>query len=135
VKRLPGSRRRTASRSTARARQHGVVRVALPLELGASNGALFTAFLVEHPRIRIEVTFTNRGAELVGDLVDIAVAIGKLPDSSLVTKRVGQAANGLYAAPSYIERYGRPRTFADLRSHRRDPSPARTVVKGAGSSS
>jgi DNA-binding transcriptional LysR family regulator len=96
---------------------HGTVRLAVPMEFGSTHGALFTAFLVEHPRIRIEVTFTNRGAELVGDLVDIAIAIGRLPDSSLVAKRLGQATYRLYAAPSYIARQGQPRTFPDVAKH------------------
>lgn len=96
---------------------HGVVRIAVPLELGATTGALFSTFLVEQARIRIELTFTNRGAELVGDLVDIAVVIGRLPDSSLVTRRLGEATNRLYASPAYIERRGTPRTLADLAKH------------------
>jgi DNA-binding transcriptional LysR family regulator len=96
---------------------HGVVRVALPNELATTSGPLFAAFFADHPRIRIEVTFTNRGAELVGDLVDIAVAIGRLPDSALVTKRLGEATNRLYASPAYVKRRGVPRAFADLAKH------------------
>lgn len=96
---------------------HGVVRLAVPLELGATTGALFSSFLAEHGRIRIELTFTNRGAELVGDLVDIAVVIGRLPDSSLVTRRLGEATNRLYASPAYLERRGAPRAFPDLAKH------------------
>lgn len=96
---------------------HGVVRVAFPLDLGASAARLLGGFLDAHPRIRIEMTFTNRGAELVGDLVDLAVAIGSLPDSSLLARRLGAATARLYAAPSYVERYGKPRTLADLAKH------------------
>ncbi len=96
---------------------HGVVRVAMPLELGATTGALFSPFLVEHPRIRLELTFTNRGAELVGDLVDLAVVVGRLPDSSLVTRRLGEATNRLYASPAYVARRGQPRSYADLAKH------------------
>src|SRR4029079_6180362 len=96
---------------------HGVVRIALPLELGATAGTLFAAFLQAQPRIRIEATFDNHGAELVGDLVDVAIVGGKLPDSSLVTKRVGEATHRLYAAPSYVAQRGQPRTFADLAKH------------------
>jgi DNA-binding transcriptional LysR family regulator len=96
---------------------HGVVRAAVPVEMSANMGALFAMFLDQHPRIRMELTFTNRGAELVGDLVDIAVAIGRLPDSSLVTRRVGNATHKLYAAPAYLARRGTPRTVADLAKH------------------
>jgi DNA-binding transcriptional LysR family regulator len=96
---------------------HGVVRVALPLELGASSGLLVAGFLATHPRIRVEITFTNRGAELLGDLVDLAVVLGSLPDSSLISRRLGSATQRLYAAPSYIEQRGKPRSIADLAKH------------------
>ena len=51
------------------------------------------------PRIRVEVTFT-RGAELVGDLVDLAVVNGEAPDSSLVARKLGQATERLFASPN-----------------------------------
>lgn len=96
---------------------HGVVRIAIPIEMAANVGSLFAIFLEQHPRIRMELTFTNRGAELVGDLVDVAVAIGRLPDSSLVTRRVGNATHKLYASPAYLSRRGTPRSVADLAKH------------------
>lgn len=96
---------------------HGVVRLATPVEMSANIGSLFAAFLEQHPRIRMELTFTNRGAELVGDLVDIAIATGRLPDSSLVTRRVGNATHRLYASPAYLERRGTPRSVAELAKH------------------
>ncbi len=108
---------------------YGVVRVALPPDLGALAGPLFAAFLVSYPRIRIELTFTPRGAELVGDLVDIAVAIGKLPDSALIAKKLGQAAHKLYAAPSYLAAHGTPRNVAELAKH--DVVLARAVAGNA----
>src|SRR4051812_18833878 len=80
---------------------HGVVRIAMPLEVSVTAGAMLAPFLNAHPRIRVELTFTNRGAELVGDLVDIACAVGRLPDSSLVSRRLGDALNKLYASPAY----------------------------------
>lgn len=108
---------------------HGVVRVAVPLELGTHIGAVLAPFLLEHARIRIELTFTNRAAEIVGDLVDIGIAIGRLPDSSLVTRRLGEATNKLYAAPAYLERRGQVRTLADLAKH--DAIVTRAIGGGA----
>ncbi|HEY4181571.1 MAG TPA: LysR family transcriptional regulator [Kofleriaceae bacterium] len=96
---------------------HGVVRVAMPVDMASNAGSLFKQFSVTQPRIRIELTFTNRGAELVGDLVDIAVAIGRMPDSSLITKRIGHALNKLYASPGYLERAGAVRALSDLPKH------------------
>jgi DNA-binding transcriptional LysR family regulator len=96
---------------------HGVVRVAMPPEFGTFGGQLFAPFLAEHPRIRIELTFTTRGAELVGDLVDLAVQIGRLPDSALVARRIGNNTNKLYAAKRYLAARGTPRKVADLAKH------------------
>ena len=108
---------------------HGVVRVALPPDHGALAGPLFAALLARYPRIRIELTFTARGAELVGDLVDLAIAFGRLPDSALVAKKLGQTAHKLYAAPSYLSARGAPRHVADLASH--DVVLARAVAGDA----
>lgn len=96
---------------------HGVVRLAMPPEFGAHTGVLLAPFLAAHPRIRIELTFTTRGAELVGDLVDLAVQLGRLPDSALIARRIGGATDKLYASPSYLERRGTPRKLADLAKH------------------
>jgi DNA-binding transcriptional LysR family regulator len=96
---------------------HGTVRVALPSEIGASLVAPLADFLVQHPRIRVEMVFTNHGAELVGDLVDLAITVGKLPDSALVSRRLGTAIARLCASPAYVARAGRPRTPAALADH------------------
>jgi DNA-binding transcriptional LysR family regulator len=96
---------------------HGLVRLALPIDFGAKFGMLVAAFIKVHPRIRIEVTFTANGGELVGDVVDLAVTTGKLPDSSLVARRIGTSAAQLYAAPSYLADRGTPRTLGELATH------------------
>jgi DNA-binding transcriptional LysR family regulator len=96
---------------------HGVVRLAAPPELGGKVGSMFSEFAVLHPRVRLEVTFTARGAELVGDLVDIAIAIGRLPDSSLMTRRLGESTDKLYASPAYVREHGQPRRVGELARH------------------
>jgi DNA-binding transcriptional LysR family regulator len=96
---------------------HGAVRLAVPPELGGKLGSALHEFAITYPRVRIEVTFTTRGGELVGELVDVAVVVGKLPDSSLVTRRLGESTNKLYAAPRYIAERGQPRTIGELAKH------------------
>jgi DNA-binding transcriptional LysR family regulator len=96
---------------------HGVVRLATPPEFGTFMGPLFGPFLAEHPKIRLELTFTTRGAELVGDLVDLAVQVGRLPDSSLIARRIGLATDRLFAAQNYLDARGTPRRVADLAKH------------------
>ena len=96
---------------------YGAVRLAVPPELGSKLGGTLAAFAEQHPRVRIELTFTTRGAELIGDLVDVALVFGRLPDSSLVTRRLGESTNRLYASVGYVAAHGRPRAVGDLRRH------------------
>lgn len=96
---------------------HGVVRVAIPPDMGAQAGAMFAELALLYPRIRIELTLTTRGEELVGDLVDIAVVMGRLPDSALVARRLGNGIAKLYASAGYLERRGVPRKVDDLAQH------------------
>jgi len=96
---------------------HGVVRIAMPPDLGAQTGTLFAQFAALYPRIRVELTFTARGAELVGDLVDIAVVLGRLPDSALIAKKLGNATHRLFASATYLALHGHPKKLADLVHH------------------
>lgn len=96
---------------------HGAVRLAVPPDFGSTAGALFAEFAEAYPRVRVELTMTTRGAELVGDLVDVAIVLGKLPDSSLLARKLGVAAHRLYAAPAYLAARGQPRRLADLARH------------------
>ncbi|MFT3700389.1 MAG: LysR family transcriptional regulator [Kofleriaceae bacterium] len=96
---------------------HGLVRVALPPDFAGKIGGVIATFGAMHPRIRIECTFTTNGGELVGDVVDLAIQFGKLPDSSLVARRLGNSAHQLYASPAYLEERGTPKQLADLALH------------------
>lgn len=96
---------------------HGLVRVAAPLDFAAKVGGLFARFGILYPRVRTELSFTTNGGELVGDVVDLAITLGKLPDSALVARRLGDSIGQLYAAPAYLASHGAPATLADLAEH------------------
>lgn len=93
----------------------GLVRLTVPIE--PFIAPVLAAFGLQHPGIHVEVLATGRRVDLVAEGVDLAVRAGKLDDSSLVTRRVGAADMGLFAAPEYLERRGRPRSLADLSRH------------------
>ena len=52
--------------------------------------------------------------------IDIALRlwIGPLPDSQLAVRKLGPMRMRVYAAPSYIERFGEPKKPEDLLQHR-----------------
>lgn len=95
----------------------GIVHLAAPPEMIGKLAAALGAFVRLHPKIQVEVITTARGAELVGSEVDIAICVGRLEDSALIVRRLGTSTHRLYAATSYLERRGKPRSPADLERH------------------
>lgn len=114
---LAGLDQATAAALDAAREPHGVVRVAVPADFAPVIAPLVALFLQRYPKIRVEVSTSARAAELVGERVDLGLAVGRLPDSALLSRRLGETAHHLYAAPSYLAARGRPRTVADLARH------------------
>lgn len=99
------------------AEPRGTVRVTAPVELAPELARLAAAFLAGHPQVRVEVSLTARYVDLVKEGFDLAVRAGVLADSSLLARKLSDSALALFAAPSYLERRGRPRRLAELAQH------------------
>ena len=95
----------------------GLVRIAAPPEMGGHLAAVLAELLARHPKVAIDVSFTARGAELVGTQVDVAIVVGQLEDSALIVKKLGSTAHRLFAAEAYLARRGKPRSVGDLERH------------------
>jgi DNA-binding transcriptional LysR family regulator len=55
--------------------------------------------------------------DLIEEGLDVAVRIGRLGDSSLIARRVGEVRRLLVASPGYLASRGTPRTPSDLAKH------------------
>lgn len=96
----------------------GALRVSFPTTFGRMWLApLLPAFLAEHPLLRIEASFSDRFVDLVAEGFDIAVRIGVLRDSSLVSRRIAGHRKLLCAAPPYLAARGTPKSPTDLARH------------------
>ena len=80
-------------------------------------GTALARFCLRYPRIRIEVVLAAHAIDLVAERFDLAVRAGLLSDSSLIARKTGPSVSALFAAPSYLERRGRPRALAELAEH------------------
>lgn len=97
----------------------GWVRVSVSLVVAETVIAPSLAGLYErHPQLHIDLIADDRVADLVRDGIDIAIRTGELDNDSLVARRLGQFGRMVVASPSYLERFGTPRTLADLERHR-----------------
>jgi DNA-binding transcriptional LysR family regulator len=107
-----------AMRETAAAPVRGVLRVTAPLVFGRRHVTpIVASFLDAFPEVRVELVLDDRGLDLIEQGLDVGVRIGRLGDSSLVARRVGQVRRVVVASSAYLAARGTPRTPADLAQH------------------
>jgi DNA-binding transcriptional LysR family regulator len=75
-------------------------------------------FVKLHPQVEVEARFTDRWVDLVEEGVDLAVRIGRLPDSGLVATQIGQTSYILCGSPEYLAVAGVPSHPDELVRHR-----------------
>lgn len=76
-------------------------------------------FLERHPGVTLDLVQTDQIVDLLAERTDVAVRAGPLKSSSLVARKLGETAMVIVAAPSYLARFGEPKTVEDLDMHRR----------------
>lgn len=98
----------------------GSLKIAVPGSFAALHlGGPLARYMRDHPGIRVETVASDRYVDLIQEGIDVAVRIGRLPDSSLVARRVGTCRMVMCAAPAYLSREGEPKTPQELRKHPR----------------
>ncbi|MES2740140.1 MAG: LysR substrate-binding domain-containing protein [Pseudomonadota bacterium] len=75
-------------------------------------------FLALYPGIALHVGEGDRLADPVREGIDCVIRIGRPADSELIGRRLGELAEGTFASPAYLARYGVPRTLGELVHHR-----------------
>jgi DNA-binding transcriptional LysR family regulator len=74
-------------------------------------------FLARHPDVVLDLSFTDEVVDLLAQKADVAIRTGRLPDSTLVARKLGESRLLLCAAPDYLKRRGTPQKPADLAAH------------------
>jgi len=101
------------------AQARGVLRVNVPVSYGLSHlAALWPEFMRMHPEVILEVTLSDRVVDLVEEGYDLAVRIGRLESSTLVSRRLSDTRMVLCASPAYIKTNSSLSHPEDLRHHR-----------------
>jgi len=76
-----------------------------------------SSFLTEHPALDIDVVLEDRDLDLVAAGIDVALLIGRLADSAVTARKIGQCQRRVIGTPAYFEEKGVPQTPADLLAH------------------
>ncbi|MFY9511552.1 MAG: LysR family transcriptional regulator [Rubrivivax sp.] len=72
------------------------------------------AFYERHPQVQLALGVSDRPVDLVGEAIDCVIRGGSMTDQSLVARRIAQMDFVTVAAPSYLKRYGEPRSPQEL---------------------
>ena len=91
---------------------------------------LVPRFLARHPEVALDIALTDRVVDLMDEGTDVAIRWGRLPDSSLVARRLGDTAQTIVAAPAYLAQHGTPRHPQELLRHNRLGPSYRRQVEG-----
>ncbi|WP_018259778.1 LysR family transcriptional regulator [Methylobacterium sp. WSM2598] len=96
----------------------GTLRLNVPLSFGVREIApALAAFTAAHPALQVDLGLSDRAVDLIEEGWDMAVRIGYLRDSALVSRFLAPCRLLLCAAPDYLAARGRPRRPEDLGRH------------------
>ena len=78
---------------------------------------VIASFLRAYPQVDVRLEQSDRLVSLQEEQIDAAIRIGRLPDSSLRARRLGDVRWVVCASPDYLAARGRPERPGDLAHH------------------
>jgi DNA-binding transcriptional LysR family regulator len=105
--------------SGERSSPRGVLTISAPPVNGEETlRPIIDEFLKRYPDVSVTILLLDRLVNLVDEGVDIAIRIGHLPDSSLVTTRLGgDVRRVVVGSPGYLAKHPPIKKPADLAKH------------------
>ena len=96
----------------------GLLRLSLPAVGYRFLAPHLAAFARAYPKVRLDLDFDDRINDIVAEGFDLAIRSGALPDSALMSRKLGVFKYFVCAAPSYVAARGEPETITALSDHR-----------------
>ncbi len=98
---------------------HGELRVTTTMGFGTLWLAPRLSRLFErYPNLKIDLMLEERILDLSMREADVAIRLKEPSQAELIRRRLMEVRIRLYASKSYVEKYGLPRTVAELAGHR-----------------
>jgi DNA-binding transcriptional LysR family regulator len=106
------------SLSSKRREPSGRLRVSAPTLMGRLLIApLLPEFLRRHPAISLDLMLLDRAVDMIEEDIHLAVRVGRLPDSQLIARKLGEITMIVCASPDYLRRRGVPQVPLELSKH------------------
>ncbi len=112
IDRVEEAEREAAGEFTA---PKGELVITAPVQFGQLHVLPVVAdFLALFPQINVRLQLTDRNVPIVEDHVDMAVRIGHLPDSSMITTAIGSMRQVIVASREFLAGHGIPKVPEEL---------------------
>jgi len=96
----------------------GTLRINTPVTFGELNIVPHLwQFLLEYPDLKVDLIMDDHYVDLVKEGVDMAIRVGPMTDSSLISRKIGDSPRVAVASPDYLAANGEPGTLQDLKAH------------------
>jgi DNA-binding transcriptional LysR family regulator len=96
----------------------GLVRVSAALGFGQMVlMPILARFLADLPKVRVDLALTDDPVRLVDAGFDLAIRMGPLDESDLVSRRLARIDRSVVASPAYITAHGAPKSVPELAAH------------------
>lgn len=97
----------------------GLIRINVPLTFGILHLApRWSDFMAAYPQVDLDITLNDRVVDLVDEGYDLAVRIGDMPSSALISRKLVATRMVLCASPTYLAQHGAPTHPHELAGHR-----------------
>lgn len=102
----------------SRGEPSGVLKVTAPLPIGVNILApALPAFRERYPALTVDLRLGDSFSDIIEQGIDIAVRVGNLADSRLVSRPLAPHRVCTFASPAYLAKHGKPLSIDDLANH------------------
>lgn len=97
---------------------NGRLRITAPMSFATLHlGPVLADFARLHPGLEFAINLDDRILDLVSGEYDLAVRIGRLPDSSLIARKLCLSRRVICCSPAYAKEKAPPRSIEEIASH------------------
>ena len=96
----------------------GSIKVNAPVSYGTLYlNPMIANFHERYPDITLDISYQDAYVDMIAEGIDVSFRSGSISDSGLIAKQLSPMDFLICASPSYIQKYGRPKTYAELDQH------------------
>lgn len=97
---------------------NGHLRITAPMSFATMHlGPILADFARLHPGLEFAINLDDRIQDLVSSDYDLAVRIGRLPDSSLIARKLCLSRRVVCCSPAYAREKTLPQSIEEIRAH------------------